>query len=152
MAKTTAASNARPAAAGPIRVTIPAKVAYNPDALKKSIAQLVERLGCPQCFSGADCLFEMERRFVLTAQQNPEPQPWLPATPAITEQPAHMRTVGLAKGVRYDINKVFRAIDKTIDIIGAHPCISGFDIFFKDVLQQIVIPENFEARAFDEQF
>jgi hypothetical protein len=145
-------TEARLRAAGPVRITVPAKVAYNPDALKKSIAQLVERLGCPQCFSGADCLFEMERRFVLTAQQNPEPQPWLPATPAITEQPAHMRTVGLAKGVRYDINKVFRAIDKTIDIIGAHPCISGFDIFFKDVLQTIVIPETFEGQIFDAQF
>jgi hypothetical protein len=63
-----------------------------------------------------------------------------------------MRTVGLAKGVRYDINKVFRAIDKTIDIIGAHPCISGFDIFFKDVLQTIVIPETFEGQIFDAQF
>ena len=139
-------------AAGPVRVTVPAKVAYSPDALKKSIATLVERLGCPKCFSGADCFFEMERRFVLTAQQDPEPDPWVSAAPSITAQPAHLRTVGLSKGVRYDINKVFRAIDKTIDIIGPHPCISGFDIFFKDVLQQIVIPENFEAQAFDEQF
>jgi hypothetical protein len=151
MAKTTAASNARPAAAGPIRVTIPAKVAYNPDALKKSIAQLVERLGCPKCFSGADCLFEMERRFVLTTKIEPDPVPWR-ATPAIDAQPAHLRTVGLAKGVRHDINKVFRAIDKTIDIIGPHPCISGFDIFFKDVLQTLVIPETFDAQVFDQNF
>jgi hypothetical protein len=146
------ATESRLRAAGPVRVTVPAKVAYNPDALKKSIAQLVERLGCPKCFSGADCLFEMERRFVLTAQQDPEPDPWVSAAPAITAQPAHLRTVGLSKGVRYDINKVFKAIDKAIDIIGPHPCISGFDIFFKDVLQTIVIPENFEAKAFDEQF
>ena len=152
MAKATPNADARPRAAGPVRVTVPAKVAYNPDALKKSIAQLVERLGCPKCFSGADCLFEMERRFVLTARANPDPIPWQPTAAAIDAQPAHLRTVGLSKGVRYDINKVFRAIDKTIDIIGPHPCISGFDIFFKDVLQTVVIPENLEGKIFDQNF
>jgi hypothetical protein len=152
MAKAKVVSGARSRAAGPVRITVPAKVAYNPAALKKSIAQLVERLGCPTCFSGADCLFEMERRFVLTARTNPDPIPWQPTAAAIDAQPAHMRTVGMAKGVRHDINKVFQAIDKTIDIIGPHPCISGFDIFFKDVLQTVVIPENFEAQVFDQNF
>lgn len=152
MAKGTPTTDARPRSAGPVRVTVPAKVAYNPAALKKSIAQLVERLGCPKCFSGADCLFETERRFVLTARQEPEPDPWRAAIPTIDAQPTHLRTVGLSKGVRHDINKVFQAIDKTIDIIGPHPCISGFDVFFKDVLRTIVIPETFEAQVFDEQF
>lgn len=151
MAKTITPPSVRASAAGPVRVTIPAKVAYSPDALKKSIAQLVERLGCPKCFSGADCFFEMERRFVLAPKIEPDPTPWRPA-PAIDAQPAHLRTVGLSKGVRHDINKVFRAIDKTIDIIGPHPCISGFDVFFKDVLQTIVIPETFEGQVFDQNF
>ena len=52
-------------AKGPVRITLPAKVAYDPKALKESIASIVERLGCPECFSGASCLFEMERDFVV---------------------------------------------------------------------------------------
>src|ERR1700680_5022804 len=46
---------------GSIRVSLPARIAYNPDALKKTIGGLLEQLGCPRCFSGADCLFTFER-------------------------------------------------------------------------------------------
>jgi hypothetical protein len=77
--------------------------------------------------------------------------PWRTA-PALEAQQAHVYTVGLAKPVRYDINNVFRAVDKVIDLIGPHPCISGFDVFFKDYLQHVVIPESFEGQLFDQQF
>ncbi|HMB89640.1 MAG TPA: hypothetical protein VKP65_02260 [Rhodothermales bacterium] len=140
-------------AAGPIRITLPAKVAYSPDALKESIASVMERIGCPKCFSGADCFFQMERSFVLDASLNadPSPQPSRAVTGFAARQ-SHEYTVGLSQGVKHDINRVYRAVDKVIDIIGAHPCISGFDILFKDVLQTIVIPENLEAQAFDQRF
>lgn len=49
----------------PIRITIPAKVAYNMDALQKSIVNIAEAIGCRTCFSGADCFFEMTRDFVI---------------------------------------------------------------------------------------
>jgi hypothetical protein len=139
--------------AGPVRITLPARIAYSPDALKESIANTMERIGCPKCFSGADCYFQMERQFALRTNWEPDPTPWQEATPALEVQPAHVFTVGLAKAVRYDINNVFRAVDKVIDIIGAHPCISGFDVFFKDYLQHVVIPENLEqAQVFDQRF
>ena len=130
---------------GAVRITLPASVAYDPKALKKSIANIVERLGCPKCFSGADCFFTNERDLVVDQKlavnpviaRNPEPQPWT-------------YTVGLSSKVRHDLDKVFVAIDKAIDIIGAHPCISGFDFHFQDELRTIVVNEKLEATRFDQ--
>src|SRR5215216_580966 len=133
---------------GPVRITLPASVAYDPKALKKSIANIVERLGCPKCFSGADCFFTNERDFVVDSKfavnpaiaQGPHPEPWSAQT---------TYTVGLSSRVRYDLDKVFVAIDKAIDIIGAHPCISGFDFHFQDELRTIVVNERLDATRFD---
>jgi len=49
----------------PIRVTIPAKVAFDLEKFQNVIAHLAERLGCPKCFSGRECLFELERDLVI---------------------------------------------------------------------------------------
>jgi hypothetical protein len=49
----------------PIRVTIPAKVAYNIDALQKVLVNVAEAIGCRPCFSGADCLFQISRDYVV---------------------------------------------------------------------------------------
>lgn len=138
-------------ARGPIRFTMPAAVAYNPDRLKKSIAELAELIGHPQCFSGADCYFQNQRGFAvnpagkldavalnpqpLPPREGPQPEPW-------------PQTVALGPAVRYDLDKVFVAIDKVIDIIGSHPCISGFDIHFKDILDSIVINDRLVATKY----
>lgn len=135
-------------AKGPVRITLPASVAYDPKALKKGIATIVERLGCPKCFSGADCFFINEREFVLDSKSaversniaEPNPDPYRPNTYA----------VGLSSGVRYDLDKVFRAVDKVIDIIGHHPCISGFDFHFRDELRTIIVNEKLDAQRFDQ--
>ena len=135
-------------AVGPIRVTIPAKIAYKPDALKKSIASVLERIGCPKCFSGADCLFQTERNIIFddalrtvpdTAPAGPHPDPW-------------KVSVGLSNKVKYDIDKVFVAVDRVIDILGPHPCISGFDVLFQDELRTIVVNEQLQAQRFDARF
>ena len=144
------------ATAGTIRITLPAKVAYSPDRLKESIAGLMERIGCPKCFSGADCFFQNERRFVLDAKLALEARP-APATSVRFASdpdgdPARTYSVGFSESVRYDINKVFRAVDKVIDIIGHHPCISGFDFLFKDVLQSVVVNDEIQGQVFDQRF
>ena len=150
---------------GPIRVTIPAKVAYKPDALKKTIGNVLERIGCPNCFSGADCFFQMERDLIVDESQKiapvagPSPQPWRVAGPVPDPwrvagpgpQPWQV-TVGLSSRVKYDINKVFEAVDKVIDILGHHPCISGFDILVQDELRTIVVNEQLQASKFDARF
>ena len=49
----------------PCRIVIPAEVAFNIDLVQATVVNLAERLGCPQCFSGANCLFQLERDFIV---------------------------------------------------------------------------------------
>lgn len=138
-------------AAGPVRVTLPARVAYDPKALKETIATLVERLGCPSCFSGAACSFEMERDFVI----NPATAGSKATAFAVDAAPRRLElgaqaaatqqiNVGLASSVKYDLKKVYEAVDRVIDLIGPHPCISGFDTLFRDEL--VIVNEQLQAK------
>ena len=82
---------------GTVRVKLPAKVAYDPSALKKSIGELMERLGCPKCFSGANCFFTHEREFIyeaksLAAGPLPEGRPVARLRPAAGRGPDHRST------------------------------------------------------------
>lgn len=140
-------------ARGPIRVTLPAAVAYDPDALKKTLGGILDRIGCQACCSGADILLQMERDFIADESINlralervagPHPEPGRGAE--------HQYTVGLSPSVKFDIDRVFVAIDKVIDIIGPHPCISGFDILLRDELRTIVVNEQLDAQRFDAGF
>lgn len=47
----------------PVRITLPARAAYDLKAMQNVLASLGERLGCAKCMSGANCLFELERDF-----------------------------------------------------------------------------------------
>ena len=65
---------------GTIRVSLPAKIAYNPDALKKIAGAVAERLGCTRCFSGANCFFKLSEfrdrsGGGLAVALNPQPLP-----------------------------------------------------------------------------
>ena len=138
-------------AAGPVRITLPAKVAYSPDQLKTSIKRIAEQIGHPRCFSGADCFFQMEREFLVDPQVRAaavaSPRVALPSDPVPWKV-----SIGLSSGVKYDIDKVLTAVDKVIDLIGPHPCISGFDVLFRDELDWIVVNEKLEAKRFGQQF
>lgn len=130
---------------GTVRVSLPAKVAYNPDSLKKTIGSLLGRLGCPGCFSGADCIFTAERDFVVDPEGifsrlelNPQP---LPPAPAPV-------TVSLASANRFNIDKVFNAVDAAIATIGACPCHSGFDVAYLNEVQVIGIDEEGQAQQY----
>jgi hypothetical protein len=46
-----------------VRVTVPAKVAYNLKSLQKVQASVLGRLGCPGCHSGFDIRFDQARSF-----------------------------------------------------------------------------------------
>ena len=81
MATEAAVTVPRRRAAEPVRITLPASVAYSPEVLKKSIASVAEQIGYPRCFSGADWLFQMEHTFVVNPEgkavaADPEPEPW----------------------------------------------------------------------------
>jgi hypothetical protein len=52
-------------ATGAVNVTIPAKVAFDIDALFEVQRSVFERLGHPACYSGADIRFILERDFIV---------------------------------------------------------------------------------------
>jgi hypothetical protein len=101
---------------GPVRISLPARVAYNKDALKKTIVSVVENLGCPRCFSGHDCQFSLERNLIVdpdgkvsgsgeshipSLAVNPDPVPW-------------KVVVGFQGTVAFNIDQVLKAVDNVI--------------------------------------
>lgn len=130
---------------GPVRITIPAKVAYDLESLQKGIGALVDRLGCHPCFSGADCTFLHERDFIINEKMEvvsgPEPQPW--------RQPLELRptafTVTLGRAEAYDLDKVKDIVARVVGKLGHEGCHSGFDITFRHEWQQ-QLGHEFNAR------
>jgi hypothetical protein len=113
----------------PVRISLPASVAYNVDALQKSIAEIVDRLGCTRCFSGADCVFQLERDWVVNEKLqfsvragDPSPQPSVAALPAAR--------VGLAARVAYNLGDIQKVVAEVAGRLGHPQCFSGFDIGF----------------------
>lgn len=137
---------------GTVHVKLPAKIAYDPNALKKSIGSLLERLGCTRCFSGANCFFTHERDFIVDAKgalaADPQPEPWVLGPLPDPWRSAGSVTVSLARGPRYNIDKVYKAVDKVIDIIGSCPCHSGIDVLYINELPVIGVNEQLEAQQF----
>jgi len=119
---------------GPVRITIPAQIAYNIDALNKGIGAIMDKLGCGNCFSGADCTFIHERDFVINevSRVEPEPAPWTPA-----ELSAHRVSVLLSKEVAYDMKAVQTVIAKLGERGGCAPCHSGIDFSFRQEIDQV---------------
>lgn len=58
----------RVATTGPVRVTVPAKVAFDIEALFDVQRSIFERLGHPACYSGADIRFMLERDFLVNME------------------------------------------------------------------------------------
>lgn len=137
-------------ARGPVRVTLPAKVAYDPDLLKKSLGNILDQIGCRACCSGADIFLEMERSFLVDADTNVGA--FRAASGDFAATTSNTFTVALSQKVKFDIDRVFQAVDKVIDILGPHPCISGFDVLFQDELRTIVVDAELNARRFDQRF
>jgi hypothetical protein len=125
---------------GPIRVSMPAAVAYDLAAFQKSIAHLVERLGCRTCFSGADCTFLHERDFVINEKleihpstrtsvqllENPNPSPWRAATATLSGKAGH------------NLKQIQEVVANIAGRLGHPGCCSGFDILFRQELDFVV--------------
>ena len=119
---------------GTIRLSIPAKVAYNSDAFGKSIYNLLDELGCPKCFSGVDCYFTNIRDYLVNpsdlsvvpveAAGNPTPQPNVYQSSAVQ--------VGLSQKTAFSIDKIELALKDIFEEIGCLACCSGQDIFFQE--------------------
>jgi hypothetical protein len=123
---------------GPIRVSIPAAVAYDLTAFQKSIAHLVERLGCRTCFSGADCTFLHERDFVINEKL--EIHPSARASVQLPQDPVPIRAAKatLSGKVGYNLKQIQEVIANIAGRLGCAPCCSGFDIYFQHELDFVV--------------
>lgn len=137
---------------GPVRVTIPAKMAFNLPELESGIDRLVDALGCGKCFSGADCSFLHEREFVLgELKAGPHPDPWRAGPQPEPWRQARLQaqqvTVVLSKDVAYDLPAVKNVLAKILDLAGC-PCHSGLDISY---LSEINLVSRVMARNVEQQ-
>ena len=123
---------------GPVRVSIPAAVAYDLATFQKSIASLVDRLGCRTCFSGADCTFLHERDFVidekLQVQRSAGASVQLPQDPV----PIHRATATLPGKVGDNLKQIQEVVANIAGRLGHPACCSGFDILFRQELNFMV--------------
>jgi hypothetical protein len=133
---------------GPVRITVPASVAYDLGALQQGIAALVDRLGCRACFSGADCTFHLERDFIINEVRELKSNPLLATVPD-TAPALKGRTVfaKIAPEVSYNLDRVQEAVARVAGLLGCSPCHSGFDIAFLHELEVINIDRNLDVRG-----
>ena len=140
-----------PIQGGPVRLTMPARVANDLDGLQRALADLAERMGHPACATGCDTLFlQLEREFGVSVASELNPQPLPPGPPEfVLEARAAKRVeVSVAPAVSENLESLQRAIAITLDKLGCGACCSGFDITFRRELDLIAIDENLEAQGF----
>jgi hypothetical protein len=137
---------------GPVRISLPASVAYNADALKKTIASVVDRIGCRACFSGADCHFSVERDLSVdkhgAVNHLPQPSPWLAAGP--NPSPWNV-SVAFQGKVAYNIDQVYQAVDNVVGLLGCLGCHSGFDVGYINEVILIGVDQNLQAQQYGAQ-
>lgn len=46
---------------GPVRISVPASVAFNLEKMSAVFRNIGENIGCGTCYSGADCILQFER-------------------------------------------------------------------------------------------
>lgn len=131
-----------------VRLTIPAKVAYNLDAFQESIADLVDRLGCRACFSGADCTFQLERDFVVNEALAMSAARSRFADDPVPIMPASSLSAAIPTEVSYDINRVQKVVAEIAGLLGCEACCSGFDITFRNQLDFLVNKELGVTRGY----
>jgi hypothetical protein len=148
----TTASNVHTVKGGAVRLTIPAKVAFNLDELTAVLKKAAERLGHPACATGCD-VFQIlqEREFVATdkAELNPQPLPprtQLLKTPDPDGDPA--LTVTIPAKVSGDINNLTKAVSLALGKLGCPTCCSGFDILFRRETDMLAIDEKLNVAGF----
>jgi hypothetical protein len=119
--------------ASTVRVSIPASVANDLGAVKKSVHAVLERIGCPACCSGHDIHLEIQREMTL-GKGFAEPVRSTGFAAARVAQPV---SVGVRPDAVDDIASVEAMFDKLADLTGHQACISGYD--FRVQLEEMFI-------------
>lgn len=136
-----------------MRLTLPAKIANNLDALQSGLRSLAERLGHPACATGCDILHLMlERDLAISEKLEFHSQSFAgwPSSVALPQDPVPLRTVSITipDKVNNDINALSRAIAVTVERLGCKPCCSGFDILFRREIGTLALDENVNVVRF----
>ncbi|MCB6178637.1 hypothetical protein LHP98_10905 [Rhodobacter sp. Har01] len=111
-----------------VRVSIPASVAGNIDGLKKSIATVLGKLGCPACCSGFDIRMELQRELALAKSFSDTARVggWAGIRREIPSVAVGVKPSAVAKLA--DVNAM---IDRIADMTGHPACATGCDLFFQ---------------------
>ena len=112
-----------------VRVTIPAKIAGDMGAFKESIVKVAERLGCPACFSGVNCDFQIERGYIVSNAGNVREASG--SRPVARNLTGGQGQVQVAVGVNVGIDTILDSVATIADRLGCLACCSGFDILFE---------------------
>lgn len=116
---------------GTVRITVPVSVGYNLKNFQKSLGALAERLGCKPCLSGADCIFQFERDYVINEK--------LAAAGGLAASEAAdvpTATITLPAAVNGNLGLLQKAVANIADKLGCKPCTSGFDLIFRTELER----------------
>ncbi len=126
-----------PTIQGTIRVSIPASVASDIKTLKRSLKSIAEKLGCGKCFSGADCFFQLQNRYlidekVLISAHTTALSDTIPAKTS-----AKNVYVNLSSKASYNIVTVLASIDKIAELSGHLACATGCNLFFRNFVNEL---------------
>jgi hypothetical protein len=115
----------------PIRVTVPASLAFHPESFQEGIINLMERLGCPKCFSGWDCTFMLQREFLLKPDKGVEA---IEKTSSVGVPAINVR---LDRELSFSLDKITSLLRNLSKKYGCLPCHSGFDFRFRNEWRQL---------------
>jgi hypothetical protein len=105
-------------------------VAADIGRFKKTVGQVLDRLGCPQCCSGHDILFELQRNFTFEGDLD-VPRVAFAQKRIAAEAVSPVVTAALSPKLGDNIESVFGALDRIMNL-SAHPqCTSGDDLFLR---------------------
>jgi hypothetical protein len=122
-------------------------VAADIGTFKKTVGSILDRLGCPACCSGHDIHFELQRRFHFEGDLD-VPRPSFEQRRIASTSAATTVNAALAPRLADNIEEVFLALDRIVDL-SAHPaCTSGDDLFLR-MEQNILVDKagNLDVQA-----
>lgn len=138
-------------ASNPVRVSLPVSVASEIGSLKKAVAGVLDRLGCPACCSGHDLFIELQREVAFTRDLRSDPDVVLPARRAMRMDHVHVKRAALNPEFASDLENVFSAIDKIAELSGHPACATGCDMFLQ-LERQFVVNPALEVREVSASF
>jgi len=140
---------------GAVRMTMPARVANDLNALQRGLRSLAERLGHPKCATGCDILhFMLEREFSLSEKVELNPQPLPPKAGPVPDPwvgaagGGNTVLVSIPSRVNNDIESLGKTIATVLGKLGCQACCSGFDILFRQELDMMVVDERLNVSGF----